>query len=90
MGVCLTSKKSNYSFDMGYIGFNNLRANIASAWDKELGEVYANTSMAILDPKKYNKLINSILADDRFKNADILVVDEIGKMEACGKGHLPA
>ena len=36
MGVCLTSKKSDYSFDMGYIGFNNLRANIASAWDKEL------------------------------------------------------
>lgn len=55
MGVCLTSKKSDYSFDMGYIGFNNLRANIASAWDKELGEVYANTSMAILDPKKYKR-----------------------------------
>ncbi|CCZ22442.1 nucleoside-triphosphatase THEP1 [Acetobacter sp. CAG:977] len=27
---------------------------------------------------------------DARKNADILVVDEIGKMEACGKGHLPA
>lgn len=25
MGVCLTSKKSDYSFDMGYIGFKNLR-----------------------------------------------------------------
>ena len=85
MGVCLTSKKSNYSFDMGYIGFNNLRANIASAWDKELGEVYANTSMAILDQKKYNERINSILADDRFKNEDKDIADFLFQSDCEGK-----
>lgn len=85
MGVCLTSKKSDYSFYMGYIGFNNLRANIASAWDKELGEVYANTSMAILDSKKYNDRINSILADDRFKNEDEDIADFLFQSDCEGK-----
>lgn len=28
MGICLTSRKSSYSFEMGYCGFNNLRINI--------------------------------------------------------------
>ena len=43
MGVCLTSKKSKYAFDMGYGGFQSLRTNIAKVWDSELGEAYADT-----------------------------------------------
>ena len=66
MGVCLTSRKSDYSFDMGYGGFNNLRTNIARAFDEELGIAYSDTHMAIMHPKEYDERINSILADEQF------------------------
>lgn len=51
MGICLTSRKSSYSFEMGYGGFNNLRTNICKVFDKELGEVYADTLFALNDPQ---------------------------------------
>lgn len=51
MGICLTSRKSSYSFEMGYCGFNNLRTNICKVFDKELGEVYADTLFALNDPQ---------------------------------------
>ena len=70
MGVCLTSRKSNYAFNMGYFGFHNLRVNIAKAWDAEFGEAYADTAMQITNPKEYNKMINNIISDDRFKDED--------------------
>lgn len=85
MGICLTSKKSEYSFDMGYGGFHNLRANIASAWDEELGAVYKDTAMAMLQPKEYTKKINAVLADERFKNEDEDIVDFLFASDCDGK-----
>jgi len=41
MGVTLTANNSEYSFDMGYGGFFNLRRNIALALDSEFGDNYA-------------------------------------------------
>lgn len=41
MGVTISATNSNYSFDMGYGGFFNLRKNIAMAIDKEFGDNYA-------------------------------------------------
>ena len=85
MGVCLTSRKSDYSFNMGFGGFHNLRTNIASAWDKELGEAYADATMAILNPSEYNERINSILADDRFKNEDEDIANFLFQSDCNGK-----
>lgn len=85
MGVCLTSRKSNYSFDMGYFGFHALRVNIAKAFDEELGEAYSDTCMAMLHPKEYNERINHILADERFKDEDIDIVNFLFDSDCNGK-----
>lgn len=85
MGVCLTSRKSNYSFDMGYIGFNNLRTNIAKAWDKEFGEAYGNTKQLFFEPEEYTKRLNSILADERFKDEDADILDFLMASDCNGK-----
>lgn len=85
MGVCLTSRKSSYSFDMGYIGFNNLRTNICIAFDNELGEVYADTLLALTHPEEYTKRINEILSDERFKNEDQDIVDFLFSSDCDGK-----
>lgn len=85
MGVCLTSRKSDYSFDMGFGGFHNLRANIASAWDKELGEAYDDMAMAMLCPKEYNERINSIISNDRFKDEDEDILDFLFQSDCEGK-----
>lgn len=85
MGVCLTSRKSNYYFDMGYIGFNNLRTNIAKAWDKEFGEAYADNTMCMLHPEVYTKRLNRILADERFKNEDADILNFLMASDCDGK-----
>ena len=85
MGVCLTSKKSNYHFDMGYIGFNNLRTNIAKAWDKEFGEVYSDTRLCLINEEEYNERLNSILADERFKDEDADILDFLMASDCNGK-----
>lgn len=58
MGVCLTSRKSSYSFDMGYGGFNSLRTNICKAFDNELGTYYKDTTLALVNPEEYDRRIN--------------------------------
>ena len=85
MGVCLTSRKSNYSFNMGYGGFHNLRKNIAIAWDAELGEAYADIGIAMMNPKEYNERINRILSDDRFKDEDGDIADFLFASDCDGK-----
>lgn len=85
MGVCLTSRKSKYVFDMGGGGFHNLRTNIAKAWDKELGEAYADVMMAVMHPEEYNQRINEIITDDRFKDEDEDILDFLFASDCGGK-----
>ena len=85
MGVCLTSRKSSYSFDMGYGGFNNLRTNICKAFDKELGEIYEDTSFALKSPEEYTNRVNEILKDSRFKNEDEDILDFLFAPDCDGK-----
>jgi len=85
MGICLTSKKSNYAFDMGYGGFHNLRTNIASVFDKELGEAYADTIFAMFHPQEYTEYINNILSDSRFRNEDADLVEFLFASDCKGK-----
>lgn len=85
MGVCLTSRKSSYSFDMGYGGFHNLRANICKAFDEELGEIYADTLFALINPQEYTNRVNEILKDERFKNEDKDIVDFLFASDCDGK-----
>lgn len=40
MGICISATNSGYTFDMGYGGFFNLRANIADIIDKDFGALY--------------------------------------------------
>lgn len=85
MGVCLTSKKSSYSFDMGYGGFHNLRTNICKAFDEELGEVYADVLFGFKDRQGYTNRVNEILKNERFKDEDIDIVDFLFASDCDGK-----
>lgn len=85
MGICLTSRKSDYSFDMGYVGFKNLRNNIASAFDEEFGEAYSDTVACMMHPKEYTERINNILKNERFKNEDVDIVDFLFASDCGGK-----
>ena len=85
MGVCLTSRKSNYAFNMGYRGFHCLRTNICSAFDKELGKAYDDTYLALTNPNEYNKRINKILNDNRFKEEDEDLLDFLFASDCGGK-----
>ena len=85
MGLCLTSRKSNYAFDMGYGGFKSLRNNICNAYDTELGEVYGDMVMAFTKPKEYTKRINEILSDERFKDEDLDLIDFLFASDCGGK-----
>lgn len=85
MGICLTSRKSSYSFEMGYCGFNNLRTNICKIFDKELGEVYADTLFALNDSQSYTKRVNEILKDERFKDEDKDILDFLFASDCDGK-----
>lgn len=85
MGVCLTSRKSNYSFDMGYAGFHNLRTNICKAYDKELAEIYADTLFALRDEQAYVNKTNEILKDERFHDYDEDILDFLYASDCSGK-----
>ena len=85
MGICLKANNSEYSFDMGYGGFNRLRTNIAYAFDKEFGTAYDNTQLCLRDPVEYDKRLYTILADDRFKNEDVDIVDFLFAPDGHGK-----
>lgn len=85
MGICLTSRKSNIEFRMGYGGFNILRTNICRAFDEELAEVYADTLFAWKDPRGYMSKINEILKDERFKDEDKDIIDFFFASDCDGK-----
>lgn len=55
MGVSITSKNPKYTFDMGYIGFSELRNNIALALDKDFGENYAKLVYQIAHGSRQGK-----------------------------------
>ena len=74
MGICLTSRKSDYSFNLSYNAFYMLRANICYAFDRELGKAYSNVLLSIDNPKEYDEKIKQILTDDRFKDEDIDII----------------
>ena len=91
MGVCLTSRKSAYSFDMGYGGFHNLRTNICRAFDEELAEIYDDTMFMLKDPEGYTAKVNEILKDSRFKDEDEDILDFLFSSDCEGKcGYVTA
>ena len=78
MGVTIYANGGSRDFNAGYGGFFNLRKNIAFAWDKELGEHYAQMMRSLLgeaEQKAYNEKTNKILANDRFKDEDSDILD---------------
>ena len=75
MGICLTSRKSGYSFNLSYNAFYMLRANICYVFDKELGKAYSNVFLSINNPEEYDQKIKQILTDERFKDEDIDIIN---------------
>lgn len=78
MGVDISANGSNREFRCGGGGFYNLRKNIALAYDKELGEHYANMISALGvfgNAEEYDNKTNEILAHERFKEEDCDVLD---------------
>lgn len=74
MGVSITAKNSNYSFDMGYGSFFTLRKNIALAYNKTFGENYAallycHTEEAF---KKNDDLAERIIKTQGLTDSDII------------------
>lgn len=61
MGITLYSKGSKLSFDMGYIGFHNLRCNIANCIDEEFGGVYADNTFRTIYPQVWATQLNTII-----------------------------
>lgn len=63
MGVFISATNSTYEFNMGYGGFFDLRRNIASAIDRELGELYSQL-VQYKDQEDYyekNRLVEEII-----------------------------
>lgn len=77
MGVTVTATNSNYSFDMGSGGFFNLRKNIAYVFDKEVGEHYETLFRCWSKEERdaWDRKMNKILSDDRFRPEDEDVLD---------------
>lgn len=77
MGVTITANNSSRSFDMGGGGFMSLRENIALAFDKEFGEHYGKLRSVWKqeDFKAFDKETDRILADDRFREEDVDIVE---------------
>lgn len=74
MGVIITANNSKTTFNCGYGGFMNLRNNIASAFDKEFGELYKNLLLYITENEinGYNEKVNKILSE-RFKDDEDII-----------------
>lgn len=74
MGVSVYANNSQYSFDMGYGGFFNLRKNIALALDEEFGKNYAllGKCWTLTQYEENDATANAILAR---KPLDTRVVD---------------
>lgn len=64
MGISIICTHPKYEFDMGYMGFFNLRKNIALALDKEFGTAYASLATAWNEEKSkaVNAELNRILS----------------------------
>ena len=77
MGVTITANNSSRSFDMGCGGFMSLRENIVLAFDKEFGEHYSRfrSIWKQEDFEAFDKETNRILADDRFQEEDVDIVE---------------
>lgn len=71
MGVSITCTNPKYSFDMGYIGFFNLRKNVALSLDKEFGELYSTLSKMSEEHDfwaKASQLIKSKHLEDEYED----------------------
>ena len=84
MGVTISATNSKYSFDMGGGGFFNLRSNIASALDAELGDIYRNiihchtSEMYKENDRVASEIINSKRLDDEYEDVlDFLYMSDI-------------
>lgn len=77
MGLTLTTKDKEISFNMSASGFFRLRYNIALAYDEEFAKQYAKLPYCLSDEesKEIIACINKILQDDRFSDEDNDLLD---------------
>lgn len=88
MGVTIYANGIEQKFDCGYIGFKNLRDNIAEAYDSELGELYSDAVAIFFDSEAHTAKINSLLQNSRFKDEDSDIIDFFFMSDCEGKiGH---
>lgn len=86
-GLTLTAKNSSYVFHIGYAEFFQLRATIASLYDKCLGEHYW-TLPQYHDKQTYDefdRITEEILAHPRFKEEDSDILDFLYASDCDGK-----
>lgn len=74
MGITITANNSEYSFDMGYGSFYNLRKNIALVYNAKFGENYANLAYChSKDEYEANdRAANWIIKDQHLEDDDII------------------
>ena len=87
MGVTLTAKNPVHTFNMGYGGFSNLRANIADLFDEEFGEHYRTLQKCCdqADYEEYGRIGDKILSNSRFKDEDADILDFLYASDCEGK-----
>ena len=87
MGVTLTANNSKYTFNMGYSGFFNLRANIADLFDKQFGEHYRKLLGCFdqTEHEEHDRIANDILSHPRFKDEDADILDFLYASDCDGK-----
>ena len=86
MGITIKATNSTRSFDMGGGGFFDLRQSIAVIYDKELGEHYEKLSCCWSKEltTAWEKRVNEILSDSRFKEEDEDILDFLFASDCSG------
>lgn len=89
MGVSITANNSNFVFHCSCTGLYRLRANIAKAYDEQLGELYKelfSVSDTADNIQRVETEINNLLSDEqRFKKEDYDILDFLFGSETFGR-----
>lgn len=62
MGLSIYANGIKRTFECSYIGFLNLRENIAKALDTDFYAIYSQRFMAVMQPKEWEKHLNNVLS----------------------------
>lgn len=75
MGLKIHATGIDRAFQCSYIGFANLRNQIAKAYDEDFYKIYSDTKMCLSHISEWEKAINDIIAKKQFPDEDEDILD---------------